>query len=359
MILDIKTLIVDQDQNHLKELVEAIESTTQAQVRASNNGPEALSTIINWKPDIVILDTELKHISGIHIVEEINSFLDLINTSVILMAGEIDNDLRIKAFTNGVHDFFEKPVNKLEALQKIHNLISIKKASAKLTELNAKLEREKSILIKYFPKDLVTKILNEEITPNLGGETLNASILFFDLQGSTTIAESIAPDLFSNLLSELFTGIMNIAFDNGGSVNKLIGDGMLITFGCPVPKENDVLNCIRCAVKIREHMAIFNESLPSYINEPLRFGIGIGTGKIFAGNIGSHTHMEYTVLGDPVNVAAKLESLSKLSDFDILIDGKTHELLEQDIKVKKMKFDQIEGKIQKVNTYALIELLAE
>ena len=134
---------------------------------------------------------------------------------------------------------------------------------------------------------------------------------------------------------------------------------MLITFGCPVPKENDVLNCIRCAVKIREHMAMFNEYLPGYINEPPGFGIGIGTGKIFAGNIGSHTHMEYTVLGDPVNVAARLESLSKLSDFDILIDGNTHELLAKDIKVKRMKFDQIEGKTQKVNIYAPIELFAE
>ncbi|HNA79449.1 MAG TPA: adenylate/guanylate cyclase domain-containing protein, partial [Turneriella sp.] len=212
-------------------------------------------------------------------------------------------------------------------------------------------------LTKYFSEDIVEGILQDEHANSLSGRHQEATIMFFDVRKSTTIAENLEPQVFAEFLSEFFTDIMDLVYGNHGSVNKLLGDGIMSTFGCPVPTANDVLNAAKCALQIRNHLATFNDVRPDYIKEPIRVGMGIATGKVFAGNIGSVRRMEYTVLGDPVNLASRLESMTKEAGVDILIDGNTRHRLGNLIKCRKVQHQGVRGKLQEIEIFSLDELL--
>ena len=127
----------------------------------------------------------------------------------------------------------------------------------------------------------------------------------------------------AELLCNIFTDVMDLIFKNNGSVNKLIGDAILATFGCPVTREDDAKNAIKSALEIRDTLSMFNDVKPSYLLQPVEFGIGIASGKVFAGNIGSFRRLEYTVIGDVVNTASRLQALAGELGKDILIDGAT------------------------------------
>ncbi len=190
----------------------------------------------------------------------------------------------------------------------------------------------------------------------LTGTHLNASMLFFDLRGSTTIAEKLEPMIFSEFLSELFTDIMDLIYGNGGTVNKIMGDGIFATFGCPETTGDDAYQCTKTALQIREYLNTFNDVRPSYLEHEIKCGIGISTGKVFAGNIGSIRRMEYTVLGDAVNTASRLESLTKDIGHDILIDGNTYNILKDRINIETTEISHVKGKTEVLKIFKLISL---
>lgn len=224
----------------------------------------------------------------------------------------------------------------------------------KIEELENSNIKQKNALEKYFPQNVVKKILEEDgDVCGLRGEHLEASILFFDLRGSTKIAESLEPILFSQFLSELFTDIMDLIYGNGGSVNKLIGDGIMATFGCPYSLGDDALRCAKSALDIKEYLHTFNDVRPEYLKEPISGGIGIATGKVFAGYIGSVRRMEYTVLGDPVNLSSRLEALTKEYSGSILIDKNTLEKIASEAIFSTVGSIDIRGKSNSIDIFSL------
>lgn len=215
------------------------------------------------------------------------------------------------------------------------------------------LDKENAILSTYFSQDIRDYILNNYMTSDSGGIKTQATIMFFDIRESTRIAESLPPDTFAEFVSSLFEDVCKAIYDNHGSVNKYLGDGILATFGIPVFFNNDNFNAIKAAVDIRECIRKFNENLPGYLDKPIDFGIGIASGKVFAGNLGSSYRVEYTVVGDPVNLASRLESLTKYANVDVLVAGDTVNDLLDSLDVKKVRFNKIRGKINEVDIYYL------
>lgn len=244
-----------------------------------------------------------------------------------------------------------------ELSRRIKTLLELKRTRLEVEWMKQRLKNERRLLTKYFSEDIVEGILQDEQANSLSGRHQEATILFFDVRKSTAIAENLEPRIFAEFLSEFFTDIMDLVYGNHGSVNKLLGDGIMATFGCPVPSANDVLNATKCALQIRNHLATFNDVRPDYITEPIRVGMGIATGKVFAGNIGSVRRMEYTVLGDPVNLASRLESMTKEAGVDILIDGNTRHRLGNLIKCRKVQHSGVRGKMQEIEIYSLDELM--
>jgi len=238
-----------------------------------------------------------------------------------------------------------------------HDISEMKKVNVDLSAKMRGIEQEKRKLERYFPENLVDFLVDEGNSAELQGKNVEATMMFCDLRNSTGIAEELTPAQFVQFLNELLSGIMDLVYANGGSVNKLLGDGLLITFGCPIQDENDALNCVILSLQIRQYIIAYNSMKPDFLKDPIAVGIGIASGLVFAGNIGSARHMDYTVMGDPVNIASRLESLTKSFGHDILMDEATYLKVKSKIRITNLGTKEIRGKQKPMLVFHPIEIL--
>jgi adenylate cyclase len=343
-----KILIVEDDITQA-ELLKNFISMWGYKIQVVYDGGEAQKVLEEFKPDLVLLDIYLPNKPGLEILKDIrrNPEYDLI--PVFVMSADSSEEVKIVTMSNGANEFIVKPIKMADLIMKIQSALELLESRRTIQDLNKKLEKEKNRLLRYFSADLVEKILNEEIPAELGGDIIEGSVMFFDVRGSTTIAERMGPKNYANYISSLFSDLMDIIFNNQGSVNELLGDGLLATFGCPVPAENDQFNALKTAAEIVDYIMGYNE----YVTEKVNFGIGIATGKFFAGNIGSVRRMKYAVMGDPVNTASRIQDLTKEVGHKILFDSNTLKLCDEKQKKLKLPLSSEVFQIKKVGSFLL------
>jgi len=209
---------------------------------------------------------------------------------------------------------------------------------------------------KYMTESVLQHLLSGKV--ELGGDTLKVTILFSDIRSFTTISESMDAHALVGLLNEYFTEMVSIVMQHGGVVDKYIGDAIMAVFGAPVPGPEDAKNAVRAAIDMRKSLANLNERLTARGAEPLRTGIGIHTGDVVAGNIGSEQRMEYTVIGDPVNVASRLESNTKALGVDVLISDVTYQETKDIIEATPIEALTLKGRAEPVMIYSVTGLRA-
>ena len=215
-------------------------------------------------------------------------------------------------------------------------------------------ERDKlrSTFGKYMTQTVMEHLMSGKV--QLGGETLTVTILFSDIRSFTTISEEMndAQALVA-LLNEYFTEMVRIVMEEDGVVDKYIGDAIMAVFGAPVSKKDDAARAVRAAVRMRLALAELNERLVARGVSPLRTGIGVHTGEVVAGNIGSEQRMEYTVIGDAVNLASRLETSTKELGVDVLISADTYELAKDICVADAVREIKVKGRSEAVMTYAV------
>jgi adenylate cyclase len=204
---------------------------------------------------------------------------------------------------------------------------------------------------KYMTESVVSHLLNHQV--ELGGDKLPVTILFSDIRGFTSISEQLEAQELVALLNEYFTEMVDIVMDHGGVVDKYIGDAIMVIFGAPVPGANDALNAVRAALAMRESLARLNTRLEARGAQIIRTGIGIHSGEVIAGNIGSERRMEYTVIGDAVNLASRLESSTKDLGADLVISEATYALTRDHIVARPLGTISVKGREQPVDVYAV------
>jgi adenylate cyclase len=210
---------------------------------------------------------------------------------------------------------------------------------------------------KYMTASVMEHLLAGKVA--LGGESLRVTILFTDIRSFTTIGERMDPQSLVGLLNEYFTEMVSIVMQEDGVVDKYIGDAIMAVFGAPVPKPQDAVNAVRAAVRMRAALESLNVRLVERGVPALRTGIGIHTGEVVAGNIGSEKRMEYTVIGDPVNLASRLETSTKDLGVDVLISEDTFELTRHVIETRPVREITVKGRAKPVMTYEVLGLKSE
>jgi adenylate cyclase len=208
---------------------------------------------------------------------------------------------------------------------------------------------------KYMTETLIQHLESNKVA--LGGATLEVTILFTDIRSFTTISEKMDAQSLVGLLNEYFTEMVGIIMDEHGVVDKYIGDAIMAVFGAPVSKADDALRAVRAAVKMRAALAHLNERLAARGIAPLRTGIGIHTGEVVAGNIGSDRRLEYTVIGDAVNLASRLESNTKELGVNVLVSEDTYNKVKSKVVGKPVKEITVKGRAQPVMTYEITGLV--
>jgi len=214
-------------------------------------------------------------------------------------------------------------------------------------------ERDKlrATMGKYMTAQVMSHVLANDI--ELGGKALEVTILFCDLRDFTTLSEKRTAHEIVELLNEYFTVMVDIILDEGGAVDKYIGDNIMAVFGAPVPAADDAKRAVRAAVRMRQALIELNEKFAAKGRPSLRFGIGLHTGEVIAGNIGSIKRMEYTVIGDAVNLASRLESKTKELGTDILISDATFRACGDTIVGVPNGEIHVKGREQAVTIYAV------
>jgi len=218
-------------------------------------------------------------------------------------------------------------------------------------------DKLKTTFGKYMTEAVMDHLMAGKV--QLGGETLTATILFSDIRSFTSISEKMDAKSLVALLNEYFTEMVDVVIKEDGVVDKYIGDAIMAVFGAPVMKKDDPLHAVRAAVGMRKALAHLNEKLKERGMKPLRTGIGIHTGEVVAGNIGSEKRMEYTVIGDTVNLASRLESSTKELGAPVLISDDTYQLVKDHIDARAVKEITVKGREKPVMTYEVLGLKGE
>ena len=225
-------------------------------------------------------------------------------------------------------------------------------------------EREviRSTFGRYVSEDVAKRILSSKDGARMGGEEREVTVLFSDLKSYSTISETLGPTEVVDFLNEYLT-VMNAEIDrHGGCIIEFLGDAILAVFGAPSELEGHPAAALRCAMAMRDALAKFNQKMNDEHRAPwqkkgmasLGQRIGIHTGTVVAGNLGSKVRVKYAVIGDAVNVASRCEGLNKTLGTEILCTGATRALLPDDLKarLKDMGAHPVKGREQPVPVYA-------
>lgn len=188
----------------------------------------------------------------------------------------------------------------------------------------------------------------------LGGESKTATIFFSDIRSFTSISEKMTPLEVVGFLNEYMTLMVEIVYRHGGVVDKFIGDAIMAVWGAPVTKPNDAENAVLAALEMRAALHKFNQGRGSRAKPIIRIGMGMNTGEVLAGQIGSNDRLEYTVIGDAVNLASRMEGLNKTFGTDILITQKTYELVKKKFVCHPLHKVQVKGKAEAQRCYAVM-----
>ena len=218
-------------------------------------------------------------------------------------------------------------------------------------------KRMKSTMSRYMDPELADQLMavsgsNDEI---MGGKQSVGTVLFSDVRSFTTITEELGAQGTVKLLNEYFTIMVDCITDEGGMLDKFIGDAMMCIFGTPVPHDDDPDRAVRAAIRMMTDLKTFNNKRTNEGKKPIDHGMGINTDSIVSGNIGSPKRMDYTVIGDGVNLAARIESACKQYGAHILISEFTFKAVKATYRTRQVDYVIVKGKTEPVGVYEILD----
>ncbi len=215
-------------------------------------------------------------------------------------------------------------------------------------------KRLKSTMARYMTKEVAEKLL-EAGDAMLGGQAQTASVLFSDIRSFTSISESVGAQETVSMLNEYFTVMVDIIFNYGGILDKYIGDAIMAVFGVPFATGDDADKAVMAGIDMLRALREFNDERVKYNKLPIHIGIGINTDEIVAGNIGSLKRMDYTVIGDGVNLASRLEGANKYYGTSLLISEFTFKNLKDNYIYREVDRLRVKGKAKPVSVYEILD----
>lgn len=209
------------------------------------------------------------------------------------------------------------------------------------------------------PRVMEQVLADPETYLKLGGQRYEATVLFSDIRGFTTISEALTPEELGTLLNKYMTPMTNIVFEFEGTLDKYIGDAVMAFWGAPVEQDNHALLACRASLKMLEVVDKLNEDFAEEGLPHIAIGIGLSSGPMTIGNMGSDEHFAYTALGDRVNLGARLEGQTKEYGVKTMISEATHELVKDEMLCRELGSLRVKGKYEPVRIYELVGLKAE
>ena len=209
----------------------------------------------------------------------------------------------------------------------------------------------------YLSPSILENVLAYPEKLRLGGEKVEATVLFSDIAGFTTMAEAMSPEEVASLLNRYFGEMTKILFEYKGTIDKFIGDAIMAFWGAPVADSDHALNACRAAILMQRRLRSFREELKDLNLPEIFIRIGINTGPVIVGNMGSPELFDYTVLGDTVNIASRLEGANKEFGTSVMISNSVYEKVASSVKTRLLGGIKVKGKAEEIGVYELVDVL--
>jgi class 3 adenylate cyclase len=258
------------------------------------------------------------------------------------MTSSLDEvDSVVKCIELGAEDYLNKPINPVLLRARVNASLEKKRLR----------DEQRKLFRTFATKEVADELLKTGFS--LGGKYVNASVMFADIRSFTTIGEQQDPADTIELLNNYFALMFEAIIGNHGTVNQLQGDGLMAIFGAPIYYDNHRELAVRAALEMIELLKGFNIEQATRNKVQIKIGIGIATGNVIAGYTGTQHRATYTCVGDTVNLAARIEDYTKLTDQAILVDQYTYEGLPSDIEVEPRGPTLFKGKQQPIHIFAV------
>ncbi len=263
------------------------------------------------------------------------------NTGAVLGVLYVDNLSKSMAFSQEELNVFA--VVATQAAAAIENVMAHKRIADQ--------EVQRRALARFLAPEVVELIAQNPEGIRLGGTNQKVTVLFCDIRGFTSMSETMAPEKVVEILNEYFSRVTDVIFDHGGTLDKYIGDAAMAIFGAPFSKGNDAVNAVNAAIAIQSMIAELNRDATERGHPELKIGVGINTGVVTAGNIGSAKRLDYTVIGDAVNLASRM--CGKAAAGQIFITESTFNEVGGQFTMLPLPPVEVKGKSQPISVFTV------
>jgi adenylate cyclase len=312
-------LIVDDDPLNRRLLARSLEQDGH-RTTSVDNGFAALTALNAGRPDIVLLDIEMPGVDGIEVLERMKADRELRHVPVIMISGVDDTDRIVRCLEAGAEDYLPKPFDPAILRARIDAGLNRKR----LRDLE--LERVRDVFTRFLPEPIAAEMLaRSEGEPAIRAVRLWATVMFVDLRGFTTFSDSRPVEQVIEVLHRYQGTMSDAVLDRGGTLVDYLGDGIYAVFGAPI---ETVDHADRAVAAAREMAGVRLSDLNGWLRgegiaDGFRMGIGLNSGRVMSGTTGTDRRMDYAVLGDTVNTAARIEQLTKQTGHAVLLADQT------------------------------------
>jgi adenylate cyclase len=349
----------DADQQHLLRVVLSSEGYA---VSTADSAEDGLAAIAARAPDVVILDVMMHGIDGYEACRRIRANPHTLDLPVVLVTALNSREERVRGIEAGADDFLSKPVSREELLARVNSLVRLSFARKALAQEHlqleqAKTERMRATFERYVAPSLVEQILS---TPDAGSTLLetrrvdNAVAMFADLRGFTRMCSTLDVAAAVDILNGFFTQVVDIAKFYEGTTLGMAGDSLLVGFNVPFTQPDAVRRAVLCALEMLAHIAPMQAVWRRSHGVDVGMGVGMSRGSAIFGNVGAPSHMAYTLIGDAVNVAARLTQLARGGEILLSAEMALHAPdLMRELRVEEMPPVSLKGKDRPVAYFRL------
>ena len=357
-----KILVVDDTPQNVKLLADLLAVKGYAVVTASS-GAQALEKVGKEQPDLVLLDVVMPEMSGYEVCRQIRDSPVTAMLPVVMVTALDPMQERVKGIDAGADDFLTKPINQAELLARVRSLLKIKQLHDQLTEWNRTLEQRVQAQVgqlerlarlkRFFSPQLAEMIVSGDAVDPLKSHRREVTVVFLDLRGFTSFAETSEPEEVMGVLREYHAEMGRLILEHEGTLERFTGDGMMIFFNDPVPVANPEERAIRMAEAMRSRIRDLGAEWRRR-GYDLDLSIGIAKGYATIGAIGFEGRQDYAAIGSVTNLASRL--CAEASPDQILVSQPIHAGVAELVNVKAVGPLHLKGFRRPITAYELVDL---
>ncbi|MDZ4349866.1 MAG: adenylate/guanylate cyclase domain-containing protein [Xanthomonadaceae bacterium] len=333
---DVAIILVVDDNELNRDLLSRRLEKRGFKVFLAEHGRQALDWLDANFCDLVLLDVMMPGLSGLEVLEEIRKTRDGSELPVIMATAKVEQDDIVSALKLGANDYVTKPLQFQVVLARVNVQLNLKRANDRIRRLAAELERRnafiREVFGRYLADDIADTLLDSPEALGLGGERREITILMADLRGFSTLSANRDPQEVMAIVNHFLGRMSDVILAHGGVIDEFIGDAVLALFGAPKPLADHAVRAAHCALAMQAAMDDVNALNRAQGLPEVSTGIGINSGEVVVGNIGSARRAKYGVVGHNVNMASRIESFTRGGQ--VLVSEHTRELCGDSVAVR-------------------------